>query len=67
MQPSGTDYTGWRNGRAMTIATKWEGAGADKANAQVVADIVRDGYELREMPLREACDAHLAHIRAIAT
>ncbi len=59
MERTGIDYTGWRDGKCWMIATKFAGKGADKFNATTVAKIVRNGYELREMPLSEAVDAHL--------
>ena len=59
------DYTGWKNGKCWTIATKFFGPGADKTNTETVSKMIRDGYEVREMPLHDACEAHRQAIRSM--
>lgn len=52
------DYTGWKSGKCWWIASKFSGPGADTRNAKTVSEMARKGYEIREMPLAEACAAH---------
>lgn len=62
MKLSKIDYTGWKKGKCWWIASKFSGPGADARNAETVAKMVREGYEVREMPLSEAVAAHLEAI-----
>lgn len=60
MEYTDIDYTGWKNGRCCWISSKATGKGSEKVNAQTVARMMREGYEVREMHRAEAADAHLA-------
>ncbi len=60
MEFSGTDYTGWKDGKCRWISVKFSGKGADAKNAKTVADMARKGYEIRELPTAEAVAAHMA-------
>lgn len=62
MDHTDIDYTGWKNGECRWIATKFSGPGSEKRNARTVARMVKEGYEIREMPRDEACAAHLVAI-----
>ena len=62
MEITNTDYTGWKNGKCWRIATKFSGLGADSINSRIVSEMVRDGYEIREMSVPEAVTAHIAAI-----
>jgi len=62
MYVTDTDYTGWKNGKCWWLAIKFAGSGADKRNAKTVSEMVSKGYEVREMPVSDAVEAHLAAI-----
>ncbi len=62
MENTDIDYTGWKRGKCWTIASKFSGPGADARNAQTVSEMVRKGFEVREMPVAEAVAAHVAAI-----
>jgi hypothetical protein len=62
MEITGTDYTGWKRGKCWTIASKFFGPGADKRNAETVSEMVGQGFEVRELPVAEAVEAHIAAI-----
>lgn len=59
MEITEIDYTGWKNERCWWLSTKFSGSGADAQNAKSVSDMVKKGYEVREMPRSEACKAHI--------
>jgi hypothetical protein len=62
MEHTDIDYTGWKHGKCWWLAVKFSGAGADKSNAKTMAEMVRNGFEVREMPRSEAVTAHLVAI-----
>ena len=60
MRDSGTNFVGLKDGRAVAIATRFTGPGADDENAETLREYEERGYEVQTHPRKVAVAMHLA-------
>lgn len=67
MAHTGIDYAAFKGGWCVALASKETGLDAEgeREIAELLAGWRAIGYEIREMPVADACSAHLQYLHTL--